>query len=529
MNMKNYITKYLFVCVIMFVASCNVTDLEPVNVISESAAFATATNVESSMVGLYDTAQSGFYGGNEVNDRGYIFGAAHIQQGDMRGEDFVLINVFYDGTYRSTVTSGSANQVNYWENGFRIINIANLVIEGVEGAVEAGIITPEAGNAYLGEARTIRAMTYHTMIIHFARPFLDGAGSAPGLPIFTKGVNAPDETEEVLTIGRGTVAEVYQFILDDLTFAETNLPATRDGNKKVTRATKGAAIALKTRVYLHMGQWANVISEGNKIVSASAPFTSPIGGYLLGASVETPWANNVSSESIFSMEMSSTDNLNTNAALARMLGTPLLDGKANARGEYAISPVIWNQTFWHPDDLRRTLLVRDNGSRYFTHKYRDYTNWTDFPPIIRYAEVLLNIAEAESRTTALSPRALTLMNAIRDRAKSGAMTSYVMGDFTTGTALTQAILNERRIELLGEGERWSDIHRNAVDPNFNIGGIPAKMNAADVTSFAAYSIGATPVKAINAIPYSDYRFLWPIPQSETTRNPTLAAQQNPGY
>jgi starch-binding outer membrane protein, SusD/RagB family len=523
--MKKINFRYLLAGLIIVVASCDVTDLEPVDVISESAAFATAANVESSMVGLYDTAQSGFYAGSEVNDRGYIFGAAHVQQGDMRGEDFVLINVFYDGTYRSTITSGSANQVNYWENGFRIINIANLVIEGVEGAVDAGIITPEAGNAYLGEARTIRAMTYHTMIIHFARPFLDGAGSAPGLPIFTKGVNAPDETEEVINTGRSTVAEVYQFILDDLTFAETNLPATRDGNKKVTRATKGAAIALKTRVYLHMGQWANVISEGNKIVSASAPFTSPIGGYQLGNSVETPWANNVSSESIFSMEMSTTDNLNTNAALARMIGSPSL----GARGEYAISPVMWNQTFWHPEDLRRTLLVRNNGIRYFTHKYRDYTGWTDFPPIIRYAEVLLNVAEAESRTTALSPRALSLMNAIRDRAKSGAMTSYVIGDFATGTELTGAILNERRIELLGEGERWSDIHRNAVDPNFSTGGIPAKMNAADVASLAVYTIGATPTKAINAIPYSDYRFLWPIPQSETTRNPTLAAQQNPGY
>jgi starch-binding outer membrane protein, SusD/RagB family len=524
--MKNYI-KYLWASCLLVVASCNVTDLEPVNVISEDVAFSTPANVESSMVGLYDTAQSGFYAASETNDRGYIFGAAHIQQGDMRGEDFVLINVFYDITYRATYTSGSANNVNYWENGFRIINIANLVIEGVQSAMDKAIITPEAGNAYLGEARTIRAMTYHTMLIHFARPFLDGNGSAPGLPLFTKGVNAPDETDAVIETGRSTVAEVYQFILDDLNFAETNLPATRDGNKKVTRATKGAAIALKTRVYLHMGQWSTVITEANKIVSAAAPFTSPIGGYQLGTSVETPWANNVSSESMFSMEMSTTDNLNTNAALARMLGSPQTG--VGARGEYAISPIIWNQTFWHPDDLRRTLLTKNSGTRYYTHKYRDYEGWTDFAPVIRYAEVLLNLAEAESRTTALSPRALSLMNVIRDRAKSGAMTSYVIGDFATGTALTQAILNERRIELLGEGERWSDIHRNSLDPNFSTGGIPGKMSVTDVASLAAYNIGVTPPKQIAAIPYADYRFLWPIPQSETSRNPTLLAQQNPGY
>ena len=32
-----------------------------------------------------------------------------------------------------------------------------------------------------------------------------------------------------------------------------------------------------------------------------------------------------------------------------------------------------------------------------------------------------------------------------------------------------------------------------------------------------------------AIPYDDYRFVWPIPVSELNTNPMLAAQQNPGY
>jgi hypothetical protein len=525
--MKRFINKYLFAAaVIIGVSACDVTDLEPVDVISETGAFSTAANVELSMVGLYDAAQSGFYAGSETNDRGYIFGAAHIQMGDMRGEDFVLINVFYDFIYRATYTTTTANNQNYWENGFRTINIANLTIEGIQAAAAAGVITPQAAAEYEGEARLIRAITYHTLLIHLSRPYRDGNGDKPGLPIFTAGVNNAAEADAVTQTPRSSVADTYAFILDDLNFAEANLPVTRPDQKQVTRAVKVAAIALKTRVYLHMGEWADVITEGNKIVSANAPFTSPIGTYSLGASVDTPWANNRSTESIFSMEMSSTDNLNTNAALARMIGSPGL----GARGEYAISPIIWNQTFWHADDLRRTVLVRDNAGRKFTHKYRDYTTWTDFPPIIRYAEVILNVAEAESRTTAMSTRALALMNAIRDRAKAGAMTSYVMGDFANQTALTQAILNERRIELLAEGHRWPDIHRNAVDPDFSIGGIPAKMNAADATAGAYQAAsGVVPVKNIAAIPYSDYRFLWPIPQVETLRNPTLAAQQNPGY
>ncbi len=530
MNMKKrkYIL-YIAAFLVITISACDVTDLNPVNAISEELAYSTPENIELSCVGVYDAAQSGFYNGDETNDRGYIFGAAHIQQGDMRGEDMLLINTFYSFTYQATQSTTTANNVNYWENGFRIINLANLFIDGVRGAVEKGVISQETADSYEAEARVLRAITYHTLIIHFARPYRDGNGDKPGLPIFETGVNSSEEADAVAATGRSSVAEVYNFILSDLDYAEANLPEQNDAYP-VTRAVKGAAIALKTRVYLHMGDWANVITESAKIVSASAPFTSAIGGYQLTASVEGPWADNTSTECIFSMEMSPTDDLNTNAALARMLGSPATD--IGARGEYAISPIIWNQAFWHPDDLRRTLLVKDNGARYYTHKYRDYTNWTDFAPIIRYGEVLLNLAEAEARENGATPKALSLLNAIRDRAKSGTMTSYTAGDFATANDLIQAILNERRIELLAEGHRWSDLHRNAVDPDFQdpSGGIPAKMISSDVTSLSAYVIGDLPTTfGVKAIPYSDFRYLWPIPNSEISRNPALAQEQNPGF
>lgn len=524
---KIQIKKYGLVLALLLVfGSCNkdVLDLTPKNAVSELLAYSDLRNIELSMVGVYDAAQSGFYGGSETNDRGYIFGAAHIQQGDMRGEDMLLINVFYAFTYQATYTPSTANNTAYWENGFRIINLSNLFIDGVRDAVTKGVISQSVADAYEGEARLLRAITYHTMLVNFARPYLDGAGSKPGLPIFTKGINGATQVEEAAKTGRSTVAETYDFLLADLDFAEANLPATRADGFNWTRATKGAAIALKTRVYLHMGKWDKVLSESDKLVSASAPFSG--GGYSLGASVDTPWANNKSTESIFGMEMSVTDDLNTNAALARMLGSPSL----GARGEYAISPIMWNQSFWHANDLRRTILVRNNGIRYFTHKYRDYTTWTDTAPIIRYAEVILNRAEAEARVNGKTAKALDLLNAIRDRAKSGAMVSYALGDFATSNDLIQAILNERRIELLAEGHRWPDIHRLANDPVFTTGGIPQKMISADVAALSAYTIGTPPTKfGISAIPYSDFRFLWPIPDSETSRNKLLASQQNPGY
>ena len=250
-------------------------------------------------------------------------------------------------------------------------------------------------------------------------------------------------------------------------------------------------------------------------------------GYSLTASVAGPWEDNASVENIFSMNMNENDNLNVNSALANMYGSSSAD--FGARGEVAISPIIWNQNFWHPDDLRRDLLVETGASgRLFTNKYRDYVNNTDFSPILRYAEVLLNLAEAEAREGNTS-RGSALLNAVRDRAidPDGAMTSY--GEITNQNTLITRILQERRIEYLAEGQRWKDLHRNAVDPNFNEGGIPGKMRSASVDG-STYEIGETDLELlINPIPYDDFRFLWPIPASETSVNPVLLAQQNPGY
>jgi hypothetical protein len=96
--------------------------------------------------------------------------------------------------------------------------------------------------------------------------------------------------------------------------------------------------------------------------------------------------------------------------------------------------------------------------------------------------------------------------------------------------LTQAILNERRIEFLAEGKRWSDIHRLANDAHFNTGGIPSKVSWTG-TTFASWNATTpyTGARAVAAIPYADFRFIWPIPTSEIITNPTLAAQQNPGW
>jgi hypothetical protein len=67
-------------------------------------------------------------------------------------------------------------------------------------------------------------------------------------------------------------------------------------------------------------------------------------------------------------------------------------------------------------------------------------------------------------------------------------------------------------------------------PHFPINGIPAKL-ANGLPAGTAFALGTPYTGALGttAVPYSDFRFVWPIPQDEINANPTLAKQQNPGW
>ncbi|HYF30453.1 MAG TPA: RagB/SusD family nutrient uptake outer membrane protein [Chitinophagaceae bacterium] len=513
--------------------ACNKTlNVEPYVSFSESTAFSSPQRVLLALNGVYDAAQSGFYQGNVV--RGYPFGAANIAQGDMRGEDMLNQAQFYQVTYEANYNATTPNNGFMWQTLYALANKANLVIEGVRRAVANNVITAAVGMQYEAECRFLRAMAYHELVINFARPYADGNGDKLGIIYRDFGISSDESIAKAREQKRETVAQNYDKILADLDFAEANLtpralPAPVTGTPDATpvnyRATKAAAIALKMRVKLHKRDWAGVIADGAKIVSSASPFVSPIGGWKLNATPDGVFVNNLTDESIFSIKNDANDNAGNNGALAYMLGNPALGG----RGLVRISPIAFNFPAWRCDDKRRALMDQD-GRSYYTTKYRDITNRTDAAPQIRYAEVLLMLAEAEARNSAgVSTRAIELLNAVRNRALQDPNTQqYTVASFATKNALIQAILNERRIEFLAEGKRWGDIHRLAVDPDFSTGGIPAKMTFANAT-FASYNCATNPAltKSILAIPYADFKFIWPVPLDEIQTNPNV--QQNPGY
>ncbi len=530
--------------------SCKkVVEIGPYNSLTDVTTFTTPDRVESAVNGVYDAAQSGFYAGGAV--RGYPFGAASIEQGDMRGEDMLTFVTFYAITYEATYNNTTANNVFMFETLYSLINKANLTIDGINGAVSTGVINTTLGNHYIAECRFLRAMAHHELLIHFARPYRDGAGNQTG--IIYRDFAVKDEASIALASSktRTTVADGYTKVLADLEFAETNLSATiatapvpvNASSNKTYRVTKAAAIGLKMRARLHMGDWANVIIEGNKLVpaipsmAAYPGFVSPIGGWKMETSPATPftaggWQGN---EAIFSMRNASTDNSGVNGALPNMLGNTSIGG----RGIIRVSPVVFNLPEFLCVDSRRNMMgIIGTGAsqNYVTTKYIDPVTSTDPAPMLRYAEVLLTLAEAEGRQNGVTTRALQLLNEVRNRALPGGPGSfntppaltYTAASFANATDYVKAVLKERRIEFIAEGKRWGDIHRNATDAIYGIAGIPAKVGVGASTFVMYNCVTATPpATTVASFPYSDYRFIWPIPQSETQTNPNYA--QNPGY
>lgn len=508
----------------------NVINLTPYNQIDENIAFNTKENIILSVNGMYQAAQIGLYNntGTSQSGRGYPFGAAYFQQNDMRGEDMVNTASFYAITYTNTWDpSGALNTVYYWVDTYRLINRTNLVIEGVTKAIEKGIISEAEGKDYIGQALFFRAFSHYELLNFFSRPYKFTAGAThPGVPYRLKASNSVSTIEENINLGRGTVAENYTQLISDLDTAENYLfsKTTKSTKNGIVYVSKEAAIALKTRVYLSKGDYPNVITEANKLngkytltTDPNAPFTSE-NNYSSNLALPSNYNN---TESIFSLENSPTNNPGVNGALA---------SQYKGRKLIAISPVIWNEPMWLANDKRRgSSLVLNSSGVLFTNKYKDTSTLTDASPLLRYAEVLLNRAEAKARLD--DPTYLTDLNTVRNRSLANPTTEQYSA-FANKTDAVKAILFERRVEFLGEGQRWNTIHRLQHDDIAPTSGIPAKYKNGSLPVAADYNIGAPYVfKAgdVLALPYSDYRYLWPIPTLEIASNPTLAAQQNPNW
>lgn len=533
--------KRIFILIIIGYASIvgctkEAIDLEQKDAITYGVAFATPDRCQLAIVGCYDAAQSGYYPGN-LQRRGYPFGAATVEQGDMKGEDMLNIQQFFAVTYGATYDVSSPNGQAHWECTYQMINKINIVVDGLRDAAKKGIITDAQALDGEAEVRFLRALGLHELLVYFALPYKATPDASHfGVPLSIVPINTIEKVTAAKEAGRATVKATYDQILEDLDFAEKNLvtKSGRTGGLKISRATKGAAIALKTRVYQHIGLWSKVIEESSKLVSASTPFTSPIDAYKLMEQPEGAFASNKdNTESIFSIENSALDNATNNGSLSQFYYT--------VRSLVCVSPIIINADFWLASDLRRTQLLKratyGSINAFWSWKYRAGTVMDDWTPILRYAEVLLNYAEAEARQNGVTQKAVDLLNAVRNRAVTTLPLQFSLSSFSTPDALINAILQERRIEFLAEGRRWPDIHRltydtYAVKSADGKAGIPNKASWGSMTTASynpASGIVNPNIVKTSGFNFEDRRYIFPIPLSEISSNPKIAGQQNAGW
>jgi hypothetical protein len=476
MKIKSLKTIFL-AFLLMAIYSCDdVLNQTPETAISSDVAFDTPDRILGLVNGMYKSLKSADF-----------YGQKYLLLMDVRGEEFINVTanpITGYVSWKNATTSGDMDVNNLWIAAYGTINNANIIIDGLEKT--KGVISDSLRNNYLAEAYFVRALSYFSLVTIYARPYNENQGASKAVPLR---LNAEISSSNN-NLERATVADVYNQILADLDNAELKLPQKYSTSLlNTTRAHRNTAIALKTRVYLHMGNYEKVISEAQKIASQNlAPFRASTGvKHGLNNLLTVFSSDYTTTESILSMPMTTTDSYAGQSALGYVY---------NANQEYFLNPDgIAGNADWRNEDARRLFLRHDN-SKYYLKKYAKTTPYIDFIPVIRYAEVLLNYAESAARTNDLS-LAKELLKAVRLRSDAGFTFKDSM--ISTKESLINSILTERRIELLGEGFRSGDLLRLLQI-------IPAK--------------GSSSLQA-NAVPQTAENYIYTYPSREINTNKWL--------
>ena len=144
--------------------------------------------------------------------------------------------------------------------------------------------------------------------------------------------------------------------------------------------------------------------------------------------------------------------------------------------------------------------------------------------VMRYAEVLLNAAEATNEYYGPSADIYNWLKDIRSRAgiTAGINGLYGLKANMTKDEMREAIRHERRIELAFEEHRFWDVRRWKIAPAIE----NAETHGMEITRSATGTFSYRTVIVRKHV-FTEAMYFWPIPQSEITKSPAL--KQNPGY
>jgi uncharacterized protein (UPF0297 family) len=482
---KTYLALVSVVALFTFQSCEKFLDVEPVSQgiynATDSIVYSTGAEVESALAGAYGDFRNEYFeldyfvNGDAQSDDAYA-GAdnpANFQIDDY-AIDAINLNVSRDWAYLYS-TIGKVNPI-----------INNVML------VEDDSFTQERRKEILGEASFIRAFMY------FQAVQLWGDVPLQLKEVRTISAELLPELYPLLFPARSPQDSVYMQIVQDLEVALENVKPTAVNKGYVTT---GAVNAMLAKVYATMEP-----RDYNKVVQyCDAVINGP---YSLLPNYDDLWNGTIenSPESIFEINYEGTST-NANWGASMFMG---MDWK-----KFNIpSNDLVNAFDAEQDEIRKNASVifldvtgkwSDNHwpqTHYpFLYKWRQYT----FPSpqnyiFIRLADIILLKAEALNELGDVSGAA-ALVNQIRDRVNlpNTAASSQL--------EMKLAIEKERRLELAFEGHRWYDLKRTGRV-------IEVINNAVDENGNKLYSI-------------SQNDLLWPIPQSEMDKNPSLT--QNAGY
>lgn len=362
-----------------------------------------------------------------------------------------------------------------WGYFYDFINQANNMIAGVEGSA----LSENSKKAFIAEARALRAWCYFELVREFAHAYSENP-SAPGVPIYTT-----PTTSETKGNPRAKVSEVYDFIIEDLTYAVANLSNSRPLKDAIN---KDVATGLLARVYLNKGDYANAKT------TAQAARTN----YALNAAnYNTAFTSIDKSEVMWGFPQAADQTI--------YYGTPSAFW-GNSSSQPGYYNFYMDSTFvnkFSATDVRKNTFYRTGQTdfrRWKSSKFGNATSFTDHIIMMRVPEMFLIEAEAKARLGEADAGAV-LFTVQKNRDASAVASG------NTGNALIDEILLERRKELYGEiGVGYLDIKRL---------GLPL-----------VRSVGHPTAYRLN-IPANSNTFTLKIPQSEIDANESLTdADQN---
>lgn len=241
-------------------------------------AITTAKSAEIALNGAYFRFADGgddYYG----NPSNRFYSLNEITAGMLGG----LVNYKYGGdpTYDNNIQYTSHTAESQWSYCYRIISAANAVLEGVV-KLDDKLFDGNRKQEILSEAYFLRAYGHHKLLLHFGQYW--DVNSKYGVLIRDKFVISTEIVKE-----RSTVAESYNFILEDLKMAIANMPET---NEKFY-GTVWAAKLLKARVLINRGEgsdYTDVIGICDDVISN--------GGFTLEENVKDVFTNGLASSEV---------------------------------------------------------------------------------------------------------------------------------------------------------------------------------------------------------------------------------------